>query len=215
MDGLSINPFDAVVLVILLVSAIVSLSRGFTTEALSLAALGGAIFLTLQGHPLVAPYAYQLIRPEFMADILTYALLGVLSLVLLKLIASTIGKKIKESHVGAVDRGLGVLFGLARGILLICFFYLLTTPFISEKKYPDWFLDSRSRPLVQYGASMLNAINPYKEDMDFEERRKDIEALQRLKNMVPSFPAEHPDEPGYREDDAQALDELFKKHSKE
>jgi membrane protein required for colicin V production len=124
-----------------------------------------------------------------MASMITYAALGIISLIIFKFAAVMIGKMIKESHVGALDRGLGVLFGIARGMLIVSFLYLLTTPFYSPGNYPQWFEEAKSRPLIEYGASVINAANPYKDDIDFEERRKDMEALDRLKDMVPSFPS--------------------------
>ncbi|WP_417318089.1 CvpA family protein [Emcibacter sp.] len=214
MEGF-LNPLDVIVISTLLISGIISWSKGFTTEALSLAAWAGAIIITLQGHPVVSPHTYKLIQPEIMADIITYALLGIGSLVIFKLIASTVGRRIKESHIGALDRGLGILFGTLRGMLLICFVYLLTTPFISPKNYPDWFIEAKSRPLVEYGASMLNAMNPYKDDIDLEETRKDIEALERLKKMMPSFPSNSRKEEGYDKKSTEEMDELFKKLSDE
>ena len=88
-----------------------------------------ALFVTLQGHPILYPYIVDLVQPDFMASVITYAALGIISLIVFKFIGSIIGRTIKESHIGALDRGLGILFGMARGMLLISFAYLLTTPF--------------------------------------------------------------------------------------
>lgn len=214
MDGLSFNPFDTAVLMILTISGIMALSKGFTTEFLSLVAWAGAVFITLQGHPFLAPYAYKLISPEFMADIILYAFLGIFSLMALKYLATAIGDRIKKSHIGALDRALGTLFGLVRGMLAVSFLYLLATIFISERHYPGWFKEAKARPLVEYGASMLNSMNPYKDSIDFEERRKDIEALQRLKKMMPSFPSTGPSSGKEDEESKKQMDELFEKLSK-
>ena len=147
-----------------------------------------------------------------MASMITYAALGIFSLLIFKFVAVMAGKMIKESHIGALDRGLGALFGMARGMLIVSFLYLLTTPFYSPGNYPDWFEQSKSRPLIEYGASMINSLNPYKDDIDFEERRKDMEALDRLKDMVPSFPSSS-DETGYEKENRDELDKLFKDSS--
>jgi len=215
MESSFINPFDAGVLIILILSGVISLSKGFVTEALSLGAYVGAIFLTLQGHPFVAPYVHDLVKPELIADVITYALIGIVSLAALKFLASFLGGMVKDSHIGALDRAMGVLFGLARGIFLISFIYLITTPFISKNNYPDWYQDAKSRPLVEYGASMLNAINPYKDDIDFDETRKDIEALERLKRMAPSFPSGSKDEAKYDNKSRDEMNDLAEKYSKE
>lgn len=170
-------------------SILIAITRGFTTEALSLVAWIAAIFITLQGHPILFPIMVDYVQPDFMASMITYATLGIISLIIFKFAAVMVGRMIKESHIGALDRGLGVLFGIARGMLIVSFLYLLTTPFYSPGNYPEWFEEAKSRPLIEYGASVINAINPYKDDIDFEERRKDMEALDRLKDMVPSFPS--------------------------
>lgn len=191
--------------------------RGFTTEALSLAAWVGAIFITLQGHPILVPYVGEFVSPDFMASIITYAALGILSLMLFKFIAVMIGKTIKESHIGALDRGLGILFGIARGMLLVSFAYLLTTPFISPGQYPVWFEEAKSKPLIEYGANVLNAMNPYKDSEAFEERKKDLEALERLRKMTPSFPSSNNSSsngPGYEKETREELDKLIKENTK-
>jgi membrane protein required for colicin V production len=199
-------------LLIIGASVLIAFTRGFTTEALSLVAWVAAIFITLQGHPYLYPYIVSVVQPEFMASIVTYAALGILSLLIFKFFAVMTGKMIKESHIGALDRGLGALFGMARGMLIVSFLYLLTTPFYSPGNYPEWFEQSKSRPLIEYGASIINALNPYKDEIDFDERRKDMEALERLKDMVPSFPSSQ-DETGYERENRDELEKLIKESS--
>ena len=191
---------------------LIAITRGFTTEALSLVAWVAAIILTLQGHPYLYPYIVEYVQPDFMASIITYAALGIFSLLIFKFVAVMAGKLIKESHIGALDRGLGALFGMERGMLIVSFLYLLTTPFYSPGNYPEWFEEAKSRPLIEYGASIINSLNPYKDDIDFEERRRDMEALDRLKDMVPSFPSSN-DETNYEKENREELDNLFKESS--
>ncbi len=93
---------------------------------------------------------------------------------------------------------------------------MITTPFISEKHQADWFQEAKSRPLIQYGASMISAMNPYFDELDFEETRKDIEALERMKKMIPSFPSKEKDkdEKKYKKENQEEMDKLFEKISK-
>lgn len=200
-------------LLIIGASILIAITRGFTTEALSLVAWVAAIFITLQGHPILYPLVVDYVQPDFMASMITYAALGIISLITFKFTAVMVGKMIKESHIGALDRGLGVLFGIARGMLIVSFLYLLTTPFYSPGNYPEWFEEAKSRPLIEYGASVINAVNPYKDDIDFEERRKDMEALDRLKDMVPSFPSRD-QETQYDDDAREELNKLVREGTK-
>ncbi|MCC3859989.1 CvpA family protein [Pseudemcibacter aquimaris] len=208
----TINAIDIAVLIVIGASVVIAITRGFTTEALSLVAWVAAIIVTLQGHPYLYPIIVDFVQPDFMASMITYAALGIFSLIIFKFIAVMVGKMIKESHIGALDRGLGALFGMLRGMLIVSFLYLLTTPFYSPGNYPEWFEEAKSRPLIEYGASVINALNPYKDDIDFEERRKDMEALDRLKDMVPSFPTESGDA-GYEQKNRDELDKLIKESS--
>ncbi|MBT5185213.1 MAG: CvpA family protein [Kordiimonadaceae bacterium] len=213
----TINAIDIIVLLIIGASILIAITRGFTTEALSLVAWAAAIFITLQGHPHLFPIVLEYVQPDFMASMIAYAALGILSLIIFKFIAVITGRTIKESHIGALDRGLGVLFGITRGMLLVSFLYLLTTPFYSPGNYPLWFEEAKSRPLIEYGASVINSVNPYKDEIDFEERRKDMEALDRLKDMVPSFPSggsNTNNEEDYDKENREELDKLIKESSK-
>lgn len=189
---------------------IIAITRGFTTEALSLGAWVLALFVTLQGHPLVYPMARDIVQPDMMASVITYAGLGIISLMVFKFIGAIIGKTIKESHIGALDRGLGILFGMARGMLLISFVYLLTTPFFSREEYPDMFMAAKSKPLIEYGASMLNSMNPYKDEPLFEEDVIGTEWFGIFKNVVPSFPTSGDDSDQETRYDDKSREELNK-----
>jgi len=157
--------------------------------------------------------AKDIVQPDMMASVITYAGLGIISLMVFKFVGAIIGKTIKESHIGALDRGLGILFGMARGMLLISFVYLLTTPFFSREEYPDMFMEAKSKPLIEYGASMLNSMNPYKDEPLFEEDVIGTEWFGIFKNVVPSFPTnsdESDQEAQYDNNSREELDKLVR-----
>ncbi len=214
-QGFSINPLDAVVIILLLVFGVASYIRGFTASALTLAAWGGAFIITGYFAPDIIPHISTMVQPELIAFILTYAILFALSLVVLKLVASLIGKMVKDSNIGSLDSAMGLLFGLFSGMFVISALYMITTPFISENNQADWFRQAKSRPLIQYGASMISAMNPYFDELDLDEKRKDIEALERMKKMMPSFPANDKKDPKYKKENQEEIDKLFEKLSKE
>lgn len=196
---------------------LIAITRGFTTEALSLLAWVLALLVTLQGHPLVYPYVVELVQPDQMASMITYAGLGISSLILFKFLGGVIGKTVKESHIGALDRGLGILFGIVRGMFLVSFVYLLTTPFFSRDEYPDAFMEAKSRPLIEYGASMLNSMNPYKNEPLFGEGSVGTDWFGVFKNVVPSFPSDsgsNGQETLYDDESREDMNELFEEGTK-
>jgi len=215
-QNFTINPLDVTVLIIMVIFGITSYVRGFTAAALTLGAWGGAFIGTGYLAPLAAARVYDVIQPEIMAYGITYAVIFILSLFLLKMIASMVGRIVKNSDIGSLDSALGLLFGLFSGMFVISALYMITTPFISENKMPNWFQEAKSRPLIQYGASMISAMNPYFNDINLEEKRKDLEALERMKKMIPSFPTndeKNKKDEKYKKENQDKMDELFKKLS--
>lgn len=217
-QGFAVNPLDAAVVVVLAIFGITSFIRGFTASALTIMAWGGAFIGTGYIAPFVVPYVYEVIKPELMAFAITYAVVFILDLLVLKLIAGLIGRMVRNSDIGSLDRALGLLFGLFGAMFVISALYMITTPFISENNQSDWFKTAKSRPLIQYGASMITAINPYFDKMDMDEKRKDIEALDRMKKMIPSFPTDDKKsnkDTKYKKQNQEEMDKLFDKLSKE
>jgi len=215
-QGFTVNPLDAAVVIILIIFGIASYVRGFTASALTLLAWGGAFLLTGYFAPVALPHIYEVIQPELIAYVITYAVMFALSLLILKLIAGLIGRMVKNSDIGSLDSALGLLFGLFSGMFIVSALYMITTPFISNNNHPDWFQEAKSRPLIQYGASMISAMNPYFDKLDIEEKRKDIEALERMKKMIPSFPSDDKkDKKGenYKKENQDEMDKLFEKLS--
>ncbi len=215
-QGFTVNPLDVVVVIILLIFGIASYVRGFTASALTLAAWGGAFMLTSYFAPLVIPHIYEIIQPDLIAFVITYAVMFALSLFILKFIAGMIGKMVRNSDIGSLDSAMGLLFGLFSGMFVISAIYMITTPFISDNNHPTWFQEAKSRPLVQYGASMISAMNPYFDNLDLEEKRKDLEALERMKKIIPSFPSNNKkdqDNETYKKENQKEMDKLFEKLS--
>ena len=218
LQGISFNPLDATVMVIMVIFGIASYVRGFTASALTLAAWGGAFVITSYAAPEAIPHINEIIQPDIIGFAITYAVMFALSLFILKFIAGMVGKIVRNSDIGSLDSAMGLLFGLFSGMFVISALYMLTTPFISANNLPDWFKSAKARPLIQYGASMISAMNPYFDDLDLQEKRKDIEALERMKKMIPSFPSSDKNKPPkekYKKEDQEELDKIFKKLSDE
>ncbi|MGH7116638.1 MAG: CvpA family protein, partial [Stellaceae bacterium] len=67
---------------------------------------------------------------------------------------------VKDSALSAVDRTLGLLFGLARGVILACLVYLGVTWTLPEANRPVWIKEARTASLLQIGADKLKALVP-------------------------------------------------------
>ncbi|MCR9212633.1 MAG: CvpA family protein [Proteobacteria bacterium] len=189
MEDLPIQSADAVILVILLISAIFGFARGFVKEVLSVAGWIGAIFLTLYLFPLLQPFAREFIANLLIADILTGAVIFILSLVILSYISHTISEKVKASSLGALDRSLGIFFGLGRAVILLGIGWLAFVQFIPVEDRPEWILKAKMLPIVASAGEFVAELLP----PDMQEnlaitRESDQEMLEKLKDTYNQLP---------------------------
>lgn len=149
--------FDWGVILLVGLSVLHAFMRGFTSVALSLAAWGGALLVTILGFGPISPYARDLVSPVELADILLVVALFIISLVVFKLIADSVGEAVKSSAIGFLDRSLGALFGLARGMIIVSVVFIGIKA-IFGKEQPTWVEESKTRPLVAWGAEMVEGF---------------------------------------------------------
>lgn len=151
---------DIVIVIVLIISGLLAYFRGLVREVLSLATWIGAALATMWSFPHVQPYVRDFITIKIAADIVTGVVLFVAALVVLTLLNHVISGRVKESALGAVDRGLGFLFGLARGALLVTVAYIAATWFWDSKELSPYIGQARATPYVQQGADLLRKIVP-------------------------------------------------------
>ncbi len=168
------NGIDILVIAVLLISGVFAYMRGFVHETLSIAGWVGASFVTLYATPLLKPFARRFIDTPFWADLLSGALIFIVTLAVLFVVTRLISRGVKESALGALDRALGFLFGLLRGAVIVSLIwigYAWTTPL---KKQPAWIHEARTLPLVIRGAEILNTLVP---PNFFDAEKKNLKTL--------------------------------------
>ncbi len=160
MEFLSLSGFDLVVIGVLMLSALIGLSRGITKEVLSIAAWVGAAFATYRFHANVSPLVRTYITPSSFSDIIAAVGIFVVSLIVLSIVFGAITNRVKGSVLGPVDRSLGVLFGLGRGALLVSLAYLVMALLLPPIDRPAFAREGQTRPLVEQGAIILYDLAP-------------------------------------------------------
>ena len=164
-----LTAFDVGVGILVLISAILATARGLTREVLSLATWAGsaaiAIYMLLY-HPEIAQ---QYIAEELVANIATVAVTFIIALIVLHLITMRIADFVVDSRIGPLDRTLGFLFGVARGVL-IAVVLVVFGQWLLGPNLPPWASESRSLPpLANLGDSLIAALPP-----DLEEQVTDV-----------------------------------------
>jgi membrane protein required for colicin V production len=151
---------DLVVLGVLAVSGLLAFMRGFVREVLGLGAWIGAAAFTWWGLPHAKPFFAQWITAPDWVGVATGIALFLGSLLVLMLISSWIGKLVRASVLGGLDRTLGLVFGLARGAMLVVFAYIAAGMVIPPDQWPEAVKNARALPVVIKGADLAVAELP-------------------------------------------------------
>lgn len=189
----SLNLFDIIVICVVGLSALLSFFRGFVREALSLGAWLGAGIITLYSFPSVSEWLAPHIKSPVAASGLASMGVFIVSLIALSLLLGVFLKFLKPgSEVGILDNIVGLLFGVARGVLVVSVVYFVMTIVINEKDMPEWLEGSLTRPYVAKSAKWIAHITPSyldtvlgkEEDTKSEEDDTTRAAKKQVKEQV-------------------------------
>jgi membrane protein required for colicin V production len=151
---------DLAVLGIVLVSALLSMMRGFTREVLAIASWAAAAAAAYYFYPLLMPYLSPHIHKEIIAQAAAAAAVFFLTLIVVSLFTVRLSDAILDSKVGALDRSLGFVFGVVRGFLLAVVAFAIFNWLVSEKQQPEWVKNARTRPVLTETADRIVAMLP-------------------------------------------------------
>ncbi len=178
---------DFVILGIVLISALISLIRGFVREAFSLAVWVLAFWiswtffrdLSLRMEPFVTTPSVRLGVAFVILMVLSLAVGGLLNYLVIRLINST--------GLSGSDRFIGMIFGLARGVLLMAILVLLAglTPLPQD----PWWQQSVLIPYFQELALWLKELLPPEVADKFQFLTAGLPDLPKPETVVPVPPA--------------------------
>ena len=155
-----IEPLDILLLVVMLVSALLAMVRGFMREIFSIISWAAAAVVTLYFYKRLVPVAKQYIYNDLIA---TGAVVGILflgTLLVVSIITIKISDAILDSRVGALDRTLGFLFGLARGLIIVVVAFLFFVWLVPSKTQPSWVANAKSKVVLQSTGDWLMSMLP-------------------------------------------------------
>ncbi len=184
MEALGLNFADWFILVVLVASGLISFSRGFTKEFLSLFLWVAAFIAAISLEYLATPKINEYIGNPEISKILSYVVVFVVFIFIGGILIKFISKIIKWSGASGFDRFLGVLFGLIRGLIVLFVIFLLLP---SSLKTTDLINNSKITPLIQKYAPQIEAY--FRELVDnrniVDEALEIIEPLQPKEELVP------------------------------
>jgi membrane protein required for colicin V production len=150
---------DIILAAIMLISGFLAMLRGLTREVLSILSWAVAALATLYFFPKYQAQAQVYIEPALLADAALAGSIFLVVLIIVSLITVRISDGVLDSRIGALDRTLGFVFGLARGLVLVVIAYLFFTWLVPEDTQPPWIRDARSLPILkQTGAGIVSLL---------------------------------------------------------
>ena len=179
---------DIVVITLPLLSALMGLVRGLTREVLGLVSWIGGASLTLVCMPFVQVIARRYIQSAMMADIAAAIGLFLIFLILFSMISHVLSGVIKQSMLGGIDRSLGFLFGIGRGVVILCILETLISCFVPRQKHPVDMQTNRFAPLIYKGSDIIVNLLP-KQAYQFineQQQKHNTDVPQSLEGVAPN-----------------------------
>lgn len=116
---------DYFLLAIITVSALLSLWRGFVREALSLATWILALWVAILFFEQLSGWLARWIDTPSISDVVAFTVLFISTVVLGGLVNLLAGQLVDRTGLTATDRALGMVFGIARGVVIVAVLVLL------------------------------------------------------------------------------------------
>ena len=157
---------DGVVAAIIVISALLAYSRGLVREAMAIAGWIGATILAF----IFADQAQPLIRQvpvlgDFIGDSCELSIMGsfaavfAVALVVVSIFTPLFSSVVQRSALGGLDAGLGFLFGVARGVLLVVVALIAYGRIVGEEPIPA-ISESRSAAVFSNMQETIEAQIP-------------------------------------------------------
>jgi membrane protein required for colicin V production len=234
-----LNWVDIVVILLMLGSGLFAMMRGFVKEGFVLLSLICGAIVATRFYPMLQPWMRDQISSRVTADICTWLILFISTLILFIPISSFVVGKVQGQAMTTIDRSLGFVFGAVRGALIACLLYLMLAQFWDKPKdAPYWIKEAKTTPLLVAGADMIKELVPIQgqkkkkkneDGTDSEETEEEDtsnsndeepkrgEKLRKaedfLRNLTRPEPELNKNQPAYDEKARQHLNDLIEKKS--
>ena len=160
MSGLPVTTIDLIVIAVILLSAVIALYRGLVRETFSIFEWVASAYAAIRLTPIFQPMLAGIIAPPWLAWIAVFIGTFLIVLVPLSIMTHRFAELVKRSEIGAIDRALGFVFGIGRGLVIVGLAYIAYASFVPLESQSATVTQARLFPLIQNSSEVLLSLVP-------------------------------------------------------
>jgi membrane protein required for colicin V production len=189
-ETMPITLLDIGLIVVMLISGLLAMVRGFMREILSIIAWVLAAGATLYSYGKLLPFARQYFNNDIVAAIAVIGGVFLITLLVVSILTVRLSDMVLDSRVGALDRTLGFLFGLARGLVIVVVAFMFFTWLAPDRSQPEWVKNAKSRVVLSGAGDWL------KQQLPEDPEGTILKKLKRQRPEEADTPDTQPDQHG-------------------
>ena len=162
MGQLSFTGIDVLVVAIILISGGVAMFRGLVQETFGILEWVAGLYVAFRFTPVFRPLLNGAIAPAWVEWLAVFVGTFLLVFIPLSIMSHRISELVKKSEIGPVDRTLGLVFGIARGLVIVGLAYLAFDSLVPTDDRPPTLTKARLFPLIRNTSDVLRSLGPGK-----------------------------------------------------
>lgn len=160
MSNVPITGIDVLVVLVVLVSGGFAMWRGLVSETLTIVDWILAAFIALRFTPTFQPLLREMISPSWLEYIVVFIGTFLLMFIPLSILNHRLSEAVKKSDIGPVDRVLGLVFGVFRGLVIVGLSYIAFAAMVPLRDHPEALTRATTFPLIRQTAEVLLGLAP-------------------------------------------------------
>ena len=149
---------DLVIIAIIALSALISLIRGFVKESISLVTWVVAGLIALRYYSPMADLLEPFVASDSLRNWVGGGILFVATLIVGAIVNFIVSQLVSKTGLSGTDKALGVVFGAARGVLIVTMIVLLAS--LTPMPEASWWQDSLMIDFFQQLAEWIKTVIP-------------------------------------------------------
>jgi membrane protein required for colicin V production len=160
MHALSITWVDIAVMAVVVISAGFAFGRGLVHETFAILEWVAAAYVALNFTPSFQPLLQDYISPPWLEYAAVFVGTFLLVWIPLSMLSHRLEEAVKRSEIGPVDRALGLIFGVGRGLAIVGLAYILYAALVPAESRSAALTSARSYSIIRNSSEVLLELVP-------------------------------------------------------